>query len=229
MLRAAEKLNKKFAGRERNVCMLGCRPLTEEETHKVIPYYQGTYRHRNVALFAMGCMCGFRIRECLSIRVQDVLQNGTILERVKVERKNMKGSRSARSVVINRTAAYYLAVWIDRLKRIHGYVKPDAYVFQSRAKGNRAISYTQAYRVIVHPWRDAGLTGSLGTHSMRKTFADRVYKTYCKLHRQGEIQQDPLRMTSKAMGHANIDTTDRYLSFRTQDIDDVVESLCDEF
>jgi excisionase family DNA binding protein len=53
------------------------------------------------------------------------------------------------------------------------------------------------------------LRGKVATHSMRKTFADRVYEA---------LGRDIFR-TQKALGHRNINSTVQYLSFKEQDIE----------
>ena len=53
---------------------------------------------------------------------------------------------------------------------------------------------------------------------MRKTFANHVYRQLCQRRAAGEAI-DPLRMTSKALGHRSITSTDGYLSFLEADIE----------
>jgi excisionase family DNA binding protein len=59
------------------------------------------------------------------------------------------------------------------------------------------------------------LTGKIATHSMRKTFADRVYE---------KLGRDIFR-TQKALGHRNINSTVQYLSFKEADIDAAVLAM----
>jgi integrase len=54
-----------------------------------------------------------------------------------------------------------------------------------------------------------GSPASWGTHSLRKTFANRMYE---RLHRD-------LVKVQRAMGHKNINSTVAYLSFREEEID----------
>jgi site-specific recombinase XerD len=55
----------------------------------------------------------------------------------------------------------------------------------------------------------AGISGKLGTHAMRKTFASRVY----------ELLGHDLVKTQRALGHASINSTVAYLSFAESDIE----------
>ncbi len=48
------------------------RPLTDEEIQKCLTSFDGKYGKRDLAIFTLGCACGFRISEILSLRVKDV-------------------------------------------------------------------------------------------------------------------------------------------------------------
>lgn len=56
------------------------------------------------------------------------------------------------------------------------------------------------------------LTGKVGTHAMRKTFATRVYH---------QLNHDLVK-TQRAMGHKNINSTVAYLSFVEDEIDQAI-------
>lgn len=72
-----------------------------------------------------------------------------------------------------------------------------------------------AWRILKEAYESNEMTGKLGTHSMRKTFADRIYD---KLDRD-------LVKTQKALGHRNINSTVQYLSFREEEIDEAMLSI----
>ena len=59
------------------------------------------------------------------------------------------------------------------------------------------------------------LTGKLGTHSMRKTFANKVY----------DALNNDLVKTQRALGHRNINSTVSYLSFREEEIDQAILAI----
>ncbi len=58
-------------------------------------------------------------------------------------------------------------------------------------------------------------TGNLGTHVMRKTFADRIY---------ARLGRDLVK-TQRALGHRCIESTAAYISFREEEIDEAILSL----
>ncbi len=194
--------------------MKGSRPLTDEEIRLVAATFGGKYEKRDRALFLLGVKSGFRISELLSLQLGDVLQHGRIVDRVAVQRRHMKKKTEGRTVILHPEAKEALEVWIEEL-RADGYLRRDSFLFQSRKGGNQPISRVQAYRILELAFRSNGFTGKLGTHSMRKTFADKVYD---------KLDGDLVK-TQRALGHRNINSTVSYLSFREEEIDEAILSL----
>lgn len=194
--------------------MKGCRPLSEAEAADVLSSFWGRFANRNKALFVLGTKSGFRIAELLSLRIGDVVQAGKIVDRVTVRRANMKKKMEGRTVLLHPDAKSALASWLTELKDI-GYLAADDFIFQSRKGSNRPIGKVQAWKVIHGSALDAGVGGKVGTHSMRKTFANAVYE---------KLGRDLVR-TQKALGHRNINSTVSYLSFREEDIDQAILAL----
>jgi integrase len=179
--------------------MKGCRPLTHDEIDKII----SSMRTRDKALFILGIKSGFRVSELLSLTIGDFKDEN----RIKVKRKNMKKRIESRTVALHpeaRSAVY------DLIKQLHGsgYMSPDDYLFQSRKGKNQAISRVQAWRIINQAAAENGIE-KIGTHAMRKTFANRVYE---------KLDQDLVK-TQKALGHRNINSTAQYIAFIDADID----------
>ena len=200
--------------------MKGCRPLSGQEVSEVIGSIFGTFAGRDKALVILGTKSGFRISELLSLRIGDIIQAGQLVDKVTVRRAKMKKKIEGRTVLLHPEAKSALVAWIDELRAL-GYMDADSYVFQSRKGANKSISRVQAYRIINGAAAEAGLTGRIGTHTMRKTFANNVYRRLLERRAAGEAI-DPFRLTSKALGHKNINSTDSYLSFMEADIDDAV-------
>ena len=74
---------------------------------------------------------------------------------------------------------------------------------------------TLAWRILRRAFEQAGLTGNLGTHSMRKTFADRIYDRL-----DGDLVN-----TAQALAHRWIGSTASYLTFRESEIDEAILSI----
>ncbi len=194
--------------------MQGCRPLTEDEVDLVMQSFGGKFAARDTALFTLGVLSGFRITELLSLRIKDIEQHGQIVERVTVERRHMKRKLQSRTVILHPKAKVAVQTWLEVVSKSI-VVSPDTYLFKSRKGQNRPISRIQALRILKEAFDSCAMTGKLGTHSMRKTFANNVHE---KLDRD-------LVKTQRALGQKNITTTIRYLSFRDEEIDEAILSL----
>lgn len=193
--------------------MKGSRPLTNQEIEGVLSAFTGRYANRDRALFTLGIKTGFRIGELISLRLGDVLHGTSIADRVSVRRCNMKGKIEGRTVVLNPEAKEALATWANELRQ-RGYSN-ETFLFKSRKGSNQHISRHQAWKVLDRIFDQLELSGTLGTHSMRKTFCDRVFE---------KLGRDLLK-TQKALGHRNINSTVSYLSFKTEEIDQAILSL----
>jgi integrase len=187
--------------------MKGCRALTEAEVALVQRSFGGTYAARDKALFLLGVKSGFRISELLSLRVADVQPHHQIAAQVTVRRRHMKTQREGRTVPLHPDAKAALATWLLQLHSLRE-VTPQTYVFQSRKGVNRPITKVQAWRILHDAVVANELTGTLGTHAMRKTFAHRVYE---------RLGRDLVK-TQRALGHANINSTVSYLSCADEEI-----------
>jgi integrase len=198
--------------------MKGCRPLTDPEVVLVSRSFGGTYAARDRALFLLGVKSGFRIAELLSLRLHDLLQHERLVEYLTVERRHMKGGKagktSGRTVPLHPEAKAALASWLLTLRQQPG-VTGETYIFRSRKGGNRPISPVQAWRILRDACDANELSGKLGTHCMRKTFAQKVYK---------RLGHDLVK-TQSALGHVNISNTARYISFAQEEIDQAILAI----
>jgi integrase len=188
--------------------MKGCRPLTDTEVAVVAKSFGGAYAARDRALFVLGVRTVFRISELLSLRVGDVWRHGAIVDRVSVQRKHMKDRREGRTVVLHPQAQAALVAWLQTLQAKGGLL-PTRDVFQSREGVSRPISRVQAYRTLQEAYDTNGLSGKLGTHAMRKTFANRVYDA---------LGHDLVKL-QRAMGHKHLNNIAAYISFREEEIE----------
>lgn len=188
--------------------MKGSRPLTDSEIKRVAASFKGAHGARDRALFLLGVRSGFRVSEILSLRFADLYHAGKVAERVTISRRAMKGKTEGRSVVIHAEARMALEALAAAARRDGG-ISPLDYVFKSRKGDNAPISRVQAWRILNASFCALGISGKLGTHSMRKSFANRVYE---------RLGFDLIR-TQAALGHRQIGSTVAYLSFREADID----------
>lgn len=192
--------------------MKGCRPFTDDEILLVLEEL-GKTRHaaRNRAYFILGLRSGFRISELLSLTIGDVIQNGACVEDVTVSRRSMKNKRESRSVPLHPEARIALLAQIHELSKV-GLSDPQTPIFLSDRGTNRALSRIRAWEILHEVYAKLKLSGRIGTHGMRKTFAKKIY----------QLLEHDLMKTQELMGHKNIQTTIKYLSFDRQDLRDAV-------
>jgi integrase len=188
--------------------MKGCRPLSDDEVTQVAASFGGKYAARDKTLFLLGLKSGFRISELLSLRVGDVCQRGQLVDRVTVRRQHMKRQVEGRTVLLHPDAKAAIVAWLHEAN-----LQPIDHLFQSRQGG--AMTRQQAWAILREAYETNGLTGQLGTHAMRKTFANRVYE---------KLGHDLVK-TQRALGHKNINSTVSYLSFREEEIDAAVLAI----
>ena len=195
--------------------MKGCRPLSDQEADSIMESFGGQYSARDQAVFALGRYTGERISAILQLRVGDVIQAGRIMDAVTYRRANRKGKTESRTVTLHPKAKKALAAWINQLAK-GTILTADDFVFRSRkGHASRPISRVQYHRILKDAIQINELTGKIGTHSMRKTFADNIYRA---------LDHDIFRL-QKAMGHKNINSTVQYLSFKEADIEKAIKGM----
>jgi len=193
--------------------MKGCRSFTDQEADLIMKSFAGNYAARDRAVFAVGRFTGERISAILHLKVADVVQAGRVADAVTYRRASRKGKVEGRTVKLHAEAKAALSAWINALSK-DAVLTADDYVFQSR-KGQGPLGRVQYHRILKDAVEANELTGKIATHSMRKTFADRVYEA---------LGRDIFR-TQKALGHRNINSTVQYLSFKEADIDAAVLAM----
>lgn len=193
--------------------MKGCRPLTKAETERVLAHLTSDEELgvRNATFFTLGLNTGFRVSELLSLKVGDVLQHGAIVDAVAVRRCSMKGKGEGRTVRLNAKAKAAVSAWLSALQ-VWG-CQDDTPLFCSRAR--KRISRIQVWRMFDTAFAAIGLTGTLGTHCMRKTYAERMY----------DLLGGDLKQLQGALGHKWITSTSQYLSFKEDRINAAIDLL----
>jgi integrase len=194
--------------------MPACRPLSATEVERVLLSFHGPNMARDRALLTVGIYSGFRISEILSLRVRDVVQHGRITDYLTVARRQMKRKTTGRTVALHPQAQQALRTWLLALQA-RTTVTPDTPVFLSRKGTNQPISRRRALRLLQARFNALGMSGPLGTHSMRKTFAVAVHK---------QLGHD-LRKTQLALGQSDINSTIKYLNVDQAEIDQAVRTL----
>lgn len=187
--------------------MRGCRPLSDSEISRLLDLLSSPAWRRERALIVLGLRTGLRLTSMLSLRIGDVAIAGEVQNRIRIRRGTTKGRRAGYDMPLHPQAATALQEYLDTLPDRF----PGAYLFPGRWPGTR-LSKTAGWRAIKRAFAAAGIIGApteIGTHSLRKTFAQRIYTA---------LGHDLVR-TSYAMRHASVSTTIEYLSFREEEVD----------
>lgn len=179
--------------------MKGARPLNSKEIIAVSNQFYGDFKVRNKALFMLGVSVGGRISELLALSIKDVWQNEQAVSDLLFQKDIVKGKETARMVPVNadgREAIRELVAWH---KEHYGHIDHARPLFTSRKLG-KAISRVQAHRILEDAFTSAGLNGKLATHSLRKTYAQRMYDA------TGDIF-----LVREMLGHKDVKTTQDYI------------------
>lgn len=210
--------------------MAAKRPLTDEEIQIMINKgFAGKEHLRNRAMFCFGIATGYRIQEILHHKVRDVVVKKKVKEYVEIPKRFRKAKVSGQTKKLVSFARKALQSHIDNeFKRagaqVYGEIF-DQYLFPSRKVDPKTgiykpISVTWAWEIFDKAYRRCNIEGAVSTHSMRKTFAQKMYKKAVEEFREGRSDIQPLRIVQKHLGHVNIDSTLKYLSFLTLDLDE---------
>ena len=88
-------------------------------------------------------------------------------------------------------------------------------MFASRHNsGNVPMHRQTAHQMLKKAFIAAGLNGKIATHSLRKSFAQRVYE-----------QSNDIYLVKELLGHRNVATTQAYLGVNYRDAREAVESI----
>ena len=193
--------------------MKGTRPLTNAEIRKVRDAFEGTFAQRNRGLFMLGVSVGGRVSELLALTVGDVYQNDQPVTDFQFDRAIVKGGETSRTIPVNsdgRRAIEEIVAW----HRAHfGGMHPNTPLFPSR-KGTEAVKRQAIHKVLQAAFIKADLNGKLATHTMRKTFAQRLYQ-----------QCSDIYLVKELLGHKNVATTQAYIGINYVSAQDAVEAM----
>ncbi|HIE26862.1 TPA: hypothetical protein EYP66_06215 [Candidatus Poribacteria bacterium] len=139
-----------------------------------------------------------RISELLSLNVGDVWEKGRPVDILNLRKQQVKGKKEARAIPLNQAAKDAIQELVEWLSQ-QGEITSDTPLFPSQISGDR-LSRFQAHRRLKQAYYDAGLTGKVTTHSLRKSFGTKIYA----------VTKD-IMVTKELLGHANVNTTQKYI------------------
>ena len=195
--------------------MKGTRPLDNAEIRKISDAFNGVFAVRNRCLFILGVSVGGRISELLALKVNDVWQNNKPVKDLLFDRNIVKGGEVSRAVPVNidgREAIEALIAWHTEL---YGDADPTRPLFPSRkGQGLKTMTRIAAHNALKGAFEAAGLNGKLGTHSLRKSYAQRLYE-----------QTNDIYAVQEMLGHKSVVTTQRYLGVNYASVRDASEAM----
>lgn len=195
--------------------MKGTRPLDNNEITLVSACFDGTYAIRNRGLFMLGVSTGGRISELLSLRIGDVYQNNRPVSDLLYDKSIVKGGEVSRAVPVNTDGMRAISDLIAWHRERYRSTKPSRPLFPSRnGKGKKALSRREAHTVLKTAFLMAGLNGHLATHSLRKSFAQRLYE-----------QTGDVFVVQEMLGHRSISTTQKYLGVNYANVRDAIQKM----
>ena len=163
--------------------------------------FTGTFEVRNRGLFMLGVSTGGRISELLSLTIGDVYQNGTAVTDLLYDKSIVKGGEVSRAVPVNTDGMRAIDDLIRWHRETYGTAQKKHPLFPSRnGQGKQRMTRRAAHNVLKSAFMTAGLNGHLATHSLRKSFAQRLYE-----------QTGDVFTVQEMLGHKSIATTQKYL------------------
>lgn len=185
------------------------RPLPLAEVPQLIAALPPKY----ACLAAIGVTTGCRITEILLLRRFDLLtRDGELKDRVafvKLKTGNRKPKLVHRKLSIPEAYRPYILRHL-KAEELRGYDRPDDFVFRGKLGAHLS-------RLTVYHFFRQRLGDGYGTHWMRKTFAQELFRYFLD-----ENRRDPMRaleLTRRALGHERLDTTVRYLGINEASIE----------
>ena len=174
-------------------------PLKRNEIWAIRVRLQFSEHVRDLALFNLAIDSKLRACDLVRVRVRDVTQGNRIACRAIVMQRKTKRPVQFEITDATRSA---LSEHVDRTR-----LESHDYLFPSRVNRETHLS-TRQYAKLVKNWvEDIGLDpGIYGTHSLRRTKATLIYR-----------RTKNLRAVQLLLGHANVESTVRYLGIELDD------------
>lgn len=179
--------------------MARCGSISNDEQRRVEDVLMQTSRpHRNRGLLILGIETGLRISELLSVTVGDVVDvSNAVKHTLKIQKRFCKGKQRSRRVRLSPVARDAIYAAVEEARQFGASRREDSLFSPSYRRGS--ISRRQAYSIIHRSLVGVGITHTGGTHTMRKTRAQRVVSCAIIKFQAGETEVVPI-MAAKGGG-----------------------------
>lgn len=182
-------------------------------------------RNRALVLFALNT--GFRVSELGRITIDHVWDGTQVRDEISLAPSELKGGRNlirrrmmrSRVVPLNAEAKSAIEMYLH-FRAATGSIDPRSVLFWNPRTG-RGLSRWQVTAIVKSLVRSAGVsaTDRYGSHSLRKSFCHRVYRT----------SGNDINLTRAIMGHTSIATTQRYLEIEIDAIRRTILAMGSKF
>ncbi|MCG9133605.1 tyrosine-type recombinase/integrase [Candidatus Poribacteria bacterium] len=197
--------------------MRGTRPLSNGELRIIADCFDGEFAIRDKSLILIGVSTGGRISELLALTLGDVYQNDKPVETLHFNKDVVKGKENSRTVPVNSDGVKAISDLIHWHVEYYGNIDPQRPCFPSRQKrkGEQvSITRQRAHQVFKDVCEKAGLNGNLATHSLRKSYAQRLYVILSDVFSVKEM-----------LGHQDVKTTQAYLGVDVEKVRKASEAM----
>lgn len=186
------------------------RPLPDADVVRLIEVCgKGPSGRRNAALVAVMAGSGLRVSEALALRVSDLEERAPGRWAIYVE--HGKGDRSRWTFLLVEYAVHLVA-WLRERERLGLTGRAPLFCTISSNSKGRPVSDVYVRQLLPRLAARAGVEQRVHAHALRHTFATRLRR-----------ERVDLAAISRALGHASIATTSRYLDrISAQDVADAI-------
>jgi integrase len=165
--------------------------------------------HRENLLIIIGCYCGLRIGDLLSIKWIDIIDKTEIV-------LNEQKTQKIRRITINPNVNEAVNFCSNELK-LKGKFNENDYIFANRWGGKITVSYVNKRLKFIFKKYNITVRNA-SSHTLRKTFGKRIYEADSKSERA-------LIYLSEIFSHSSISTTRKYIGITQEAIADMYMNL----
>ena len=201
--------------------MAGRRSLNTQEERALLRVVR-SLPPRDRALVTTQWFTGYRISECLSLELKQILRDDVLVDKIGIAPRCLKGRRGrTRWVPVLPELTRALASHVHWLRQRFE-LSPETPVFVSREANPdgtlHPLSREAARRIMHQAFRRAGIIndGRLGTHTFRKTWARHVLR-----HSGNNVA-----VLQAALHHSSLEVTQRYISVEDDEVEAAIRK-CD--
>ena len=145
-----------------------------EDVQRLHSYIKDHGSKRDLLLYSLGINTGFRIKDILSLRKEDVLGDTITIDESKTKDRKDGKNKPPRVVGITPQLRRDLDDYLYLIKD-GGYIFPST---KANKNGEYVLSTTQAYRILKKYTDAIGLDVNVGCHTLRKTWGYHMYQKY---------------------------------------------------